>query len=499
VQGSSPNVGEMTMAGRGKTWRACICAAMVASTLLAHAGAPKGANPALSVEPTEAQLPPVDPAWHQKGWRAVVPHAYVLRRLVAARARPDPTAPAVFWLNGGVRVPVLEQGRDWWRVGWSRGRTGWMRVGDLEPHASFVLIDAQSGSVLRRMAAKGEDGPVADGRFLWSLANTGLTRTSLGEPSAIWSNAVKATRDDGLPASSAWTPDRSQFFMNVGPEGHEALYEATTDTGTVRLIGALPNSRLLRADRNGRLLIAQGDNETGSHAILYDAANRRELGRVPGMVEATARTGFLYVNTPGNELVRYSPSLKPGPRMRCAPHLESVCVSADDQILALSYQQETQGKMRLQLRRADTLAPIARLAADPERDPPDLLMLFGGPGGWAVLASGDRDLGTRLTQFTRQGRRVRSWGDDDGSTAWCMSPDRRTLYLARASDILVVDTSRGTSRRIPFRWRRPLPQKYLPRSSDSETPTRLDVAALTLTPDGHTLILTEWLNGDPET
>jgi hypothetical protein len=493
------------MADSRRARSAGACAALVISTLLAHGAARKDATPALSVEPTEAQLPPVDPAWHANGWRPVVPHAYVLRRLVAARARPEPTAPAVFWLNGGVRVPVLEQGRAWWRVGWSRGRTGWIRVEDLEPHASFVLIDARTGRVLRRFAAKGEDGPVADGKLLWSLANTGLTRMSPTEPPSIWSSPVKATREDGLPGQSIWTSDRSRFFMSVGPEGHESLYETATDTGTVRLIGALPNSKLLRADVNGRILIAEAEEaeeeegKNASRVILYDAENRRELRRVAGKVEATARMGFVYVHTPGNELIRYSPSLAPGPRIRCASDLKSVCISTDSRVLALSYQAEIQEKLRVQLRRADTLIPIARLAADPERDPADLAALFSGPGSWFVLATGDpEELGTRLTQFTRQGRRVRSWEADD-SGAWCVSPDRRTLYLARESDILVIDTAHRTIRRIPFSWRRRLPQQYLPHTSDAETPTRLDIAALTLTPDGRTLILTEWLNGDPET
>jgi hypothetical protein len=71
--------------------------------------------------------------------------------------------------------------------------------------------------------------------------------------------------------------------------------------------------------------------------------------------------------------------------------------------------------------------------------------------------------------------------------------------MARRSEVLVFDTARGTVRRIPYSWRRPLPRRYLPKPSDPATPTRLEVSALTLTPDGRTLILTEWLNGDPDT
>jgi hypothetical protein len=36
---------------------------------------PAKATPHASAEPTKSQLPPVDPAWRQHGWHAVVPHA----------------------------------------------------------------------------------------------------------------------------------------------------------------------------------------------------------------------------------------------------------------------------------------------------------------------------------------------------------------------------------------------------------------------------------------
>src|SRR5438128_2033207 len=150
-----------------------LLAALIGPILLASAAPPRKSvlPPATtsqhaSAEPAESQLPPVDPAWRQHGWHAVVPHGYVLRGLAPARTRPEPSAPAAFWLKGGVRVPILEQRSRWWRVGWTHGQSGWMPAVDLQPHASFILIDVQSGRVLRRLAAKGEQGPVSDGRFL---------------------------------------------------------------------------------------------------------------------------------------------------------------------------------------------------------------------------------------------------------------------------------------------------------------------------------------------
>ena len=42
-----------------------------------------------------------------------------------------------------------------------------------------------------------------------------------------------------------------------------------------------------------------------------------------------------------------------------------------------------------------------------------------------------------------------------------------------------------------------LPAAYLPKPSDPSVKTHLDLSSLTITPDGRTLVLTEWLNGDP--
>src|SRR5258708_4474420 len=158
----------LPVAAMAATLGALLLAAGAAPPPKATAPPPKATAHAPAA-PAEAQLPPVDPAWHQHGWHAVVPHGYVLRGLAPAHTRPEAKAPAAFWLKGGVRVPILEQRSQWWRVGWIHGQTGWMPAADLQPHASFVLIDVRTGRVLRRLAAKGEQGPVSDGRFLWSF------------------------------------------------------------------------------------------------------------------------------------------------------------------------------------------------------------------------------------------------------------------------------------------------------------------------------------------
>lgn len=458
----------------------------------ATAPPPKAAQHA-SAEPTEAQLPPVDPKWHQNGWHAVVPHAYVLRGLAPARIRPEPGAPAAFWLKGGVRVPILEQRAQWWRVGWTHGRAGWLPAAELQPHASSVLIDVPTGRVLRRLAAKGEHGSIAAGSFLWSFSDTGITRTSLGEPPAIWSNPARTDPHGSLPEEGIWTPDRSLFFVGANSDEDKGpLVEVSVNTGMALRIG-YPDSRLslARATAGGRLLL------TGSSVHLYDARYGREVTRARGDdVLAVARNGAIYARAidagGGLEVIRYDPHLKPTTSVRVAKDLSSACLSADERVLALRYGEAGW----VELRRADTLARVATLRSGTHDLEAFITAIAGNAGGWWTVLGGDANDGTSVTHYTRQGQRIRKW-DSDGPGA--MSPDGRYICMARESDLLLVDTTRGTTRRIPFNWRRPLPRQYLPRPSDPDSPTRLEISALTLTPDGRTLILTEWLNGDPET
>src|SRR5205085_1869680 len=114
---------------------------------------------------------------------------------------------------GGWRTPVLEQGKEWWKVGGPKGRTGWVRLADVEPHASFVLIDAATGRVQRRIAAKGQRGAVSDGKLLWSISDTGITRTQVGDTVRIWSNGIAGDRDASMPWSSRWSSDLHRFAL----------------------------------------------------------------------------------------------------------------------------------------------------------------------------------------------------------------------------------------------------------------------------------------------
>lgn len=454
------------------------------------AAPPAKTAPHSSVEPTPAQLPPVDPVWQRNGWHAVVPHAYVLRALAPARARPEPGAPAAFWLKGGVRVPILEQRSRWWRVGWTHGRSGWIPAADLQPHASFILIDVRTGRVLRRLAAKGEQGAVSDGRSLWSLSDTGVTRMSMTDPPSIWSDQMRPDRHGSLPLDSVWTPDRSAFFLWAKPNDTGGLLEVSTHAGAIQHAGH-PDDRLalVHVDAQGRVLLA------GRSTHLYDTRAGRELRRAPGTAYAVAQNGTIYAWSfgPGGrpKLIRYDASLKTAARVQGTADVYSGCVSPDGHVLALCDQQDS----RIDLRRADTLVSILTLHPNSHDLGPFVHAVVDSPTGWWTIAGGEPGNSTDIAHFTREGQRLRTW-DSDGP--WVMSSDGRVIVTARASDLLILDTTDGAARRIPYRWRRPLPAQYLPNPSDADTPTHLDISALTLTPDGRTLILTEWLNGDPK-
>src|SRR5207253_9666728 len=99
------------------------------------------------------------------------------------------------------------------------------------------------------------------------------------------------------------------------------------------------------------------------------------------------------------------------------------------------------------------------------------------------------------TRYTPQGKVVKRW---EAPGVWAVSPDGSALFLARQKDMLVVQTADGTARSVPFPWRRALPASYLPKPTDPGVRTRFSTSAIEFTPDGRTLVLTEWLNTEPD-
>src|SRR5207244_874285 len=150
----------------------------------------------------------------------------------------------------------------------------------------------------------------------------------------------------------------------------------------------------------------------------------------------------------GGELIHYRPDLKPVARLALARDLASACLSADERVLALSH---VEGDGHIELRRADTLTEIARLHPG-ETDGPFPHAWAGGAGDWWVISSGDQDSDAGVTHYTRQGRPSRTW--DANGRATIVSADGKSIFIARDSDLLVIDTERGTVRRVPYHWRR---------------------------------------------
>lgn len=444
---------------------ACLAVLITASALAGPAPRRRPAPPPASrrrhasAEPAEAQLPPVDPAWRRRGWHAVVPHGYVLRALAPIRRRPEASAPAAFWLKGGVRVPILEQRARWWRVGWTHGRSGWIPAADLQPHASFILIDVRTGRVLRRLAAKGEQGAVSDGQFLWSLSDTGITRMSLTHPPAIWSDGVRRDPHGSLPEESVWTRNRARFYLAADRGNTTSLIEAFTHTGAVGRtdsIGGHP--RLVSAGPRERVVL-EGESGIG----LYDPRRGQQGRQVPGWLEAVASNGtiYAYARHPSGrrELIRYTPHLKPSARRVLGANLATACLSRDNRTIALLYE----GRSNIELRRADTLARVAMLPLVSTEEP-DFQALVRSAAGWWSVFTGEGGASTSITRYSTTGRPRRTWHSDAPGVA--VSRSGRWICMARASDLLVIDTADGATRRVPYRWRRPLPAQYLPKPSD---------------------------------
>lgn len=476
----------------------------LALLLLGAMLAPLSADPAapsaleMAIEPGPGRLAPVPRAWSRQGWKPVVPHAYAMRRRVLARARPTAGAPAVFSIPGGMRVPVVEQGRDWWRVGWTRGRSGWVRAPLLEPHASVVLIDVRRGRMLRRLAIKGQGGLVPDGRALWSVSNSGLTRTLLGPRPVIWSYPVGGDQFGSLPWSSAWTADRRRFVYPVEQEKGEILAAVRPEAGAVQLTSTRVHGRVLHLGAAGRVLLAQGGmHQAGEGAVLVDAERDRELSRAPGSLVASSRSGASYLST-GTELVRYDESLRPSARFASGAPVEGAALAADGRTLAVALPAEPRNGEpghRLRLLDARTLRRVAALRAPRKMTLPEILIFTGDRrGGWWAVVTGEGEGTATLYRFDPRGRPHRVAAE---CSAWVGDPATGSLYVARNRDLLIVQGRSGRLRRVPHAWRHPLPRRYLPRPSAPEFPTHLEVSALTLSPDGRMLVLTEYLNGDP--
>lgn len=447
-------------------------------------------------EPAEELLSPVDPGWKSHGWHAVVPHAFVLRPLLPVRATPDPKAPILFSLKGGVRVPVVEQGRVWWKVSWTEGRTGWVPAADLEPHAAFVLIDTATGRVIRRMAAKGQEGALSDGSSLWSLSNTGLTRMIPGERPQIWSYPLAGiTRDSSLPLSAVWSQDRSRLYVRQWEPAHAPLLVAAPANGSVTTADRSLDAQLVGPITGDRLLVRK-NRETTSEFAVWEGGKRRALPGDEVREAVPAPGGTLFV-LKGGLLERRSGSLRKIRSAHVPEGANSCCLSSDNRFVAVSSLLPTHkgppgtDGTRVDIFRADNLARVGTLTMLSHFG--DLLTVVRRKDGWTVGFQPDGGP-MDFARVDNHGRQLAAWEPSQ----WALDPRTGTVYLADANGVDVVPADGRRSRKIAYRWRRPLPTWLRPGKSENTDPARRMTSAISLSPDGRTLVLTEWLTNDPE-
>ncbi|MFN3653614.1 MAG: SH3 domain-containing protein [Armatimonadota bacterium] len=467
--------------------------APIAAGLLASLAA---ATLAAGPPPSTPPRPAANPAeWKSRGWKQVYPHAYVIRSRAAARAAPEPSAPVAFYLAGGYRTRVLAQGRTWWRVSGLRGATGWMRAEDLEPHASWVFIDVATRRVTQRIAAKGQHGGIARAGTLWSVADTGITRTELHPQPKYWSYPAVKDQFFDLPRDGAWRPDGHRLYLLDYDERETALLTVRPLTGQV--------------DRRPMEVGGLEPVVTGEHVALpkqfeggvpktlvIDPEAGRPLKTVLGALLGSTPTGGILLWR-GGSIVR-AEATSSDERSFSRPagwELDQPGLNFDGSlVLADLYRDHRSAKTRYLTRilDAETLRPAAQLTPPGHLLMPAALDALRAPSGWHLVYTGDGERVMRLVSYD-QGKRIRHVTPIE---AWGISPDQRLVAGAGIKELVLIEAKTGRRRRVPMHWRRSHPQQYLPRSAPG-VEVRFESAAVTFSEDGRTLIVAEYLFGDP--
>jgi hypothetical protein len=440
------------------------------------------------VEPTAEQLAPVDPAWKAAGWRAVVPHAYVVTKLLPVRSAPDPKADIAFHLKGGVRVPVLEQQRDWWKIQWTGGRTGWARAGDLQPRASALVVDASTGRLLRRVAVKGQWGFKTDGKQLWSFANTGLTRTDLTGAPRLWSYPSTRELDADLPNEGVFSSDRRHLFFPARTANSWRLGQLDTATGKVRLLNTASGQLAgVIHIREGAVLA----RETEAAVIELGAPARK----IPGSLLGVGPDGSLLLKR-RDRVVRTDSRGKVLARARLPWGFQDAVVEAGGRGLAVCYAPHgisTSGftrELRVKLLSASSLTEIARIKLATED--PRLYAVMRGPKGWIVVTH-EGEISSQLTRYDRTGKAAGMWSVSSG---YALDPRRARAFVV-GEELIAVSLRTAAPRKLGAPWAKVIREGFLPKDPDGSGDIAPERSALELSPDGRTLIVTERLAGDP--
>lgn len=440
------------------------------------------------VEPGPEHLAPVDPAWKAAGWRAVAPHAYVTTKLLVVRVAPEATADISYRLKGGVRVPVLEQRRDWWKIRWTNGRTGWASADAFQSRATVLLLDASTGQLRRRLAVKGQWGFLSEGNRLWSFANTGLTRMELSEPPRFWAYPVTQDPDGNLPSDGLLSPDRSTLFFPAREPRKWSLGRVDTNKGKVRLINA-PRGRLEAFASHGSGLVFRRKTTSS----LVDAASGKQRS-LSGELLAIGRDGNLYLRR-GGTLLHTDRAGKTRAQAQLPKNFRSATMTADGGSLAICYDIHLGDNFhvrdtRLRLLDPTTLRKSGGLALSEDGD--RIETVLHGEWGSMVVSSGDGTLST-LTRYDNKGLEAGQW---DATAGFDFDATRSMAFVAGENGLHSVPMGSGKGQDWQLSWRRKLPEGLLPNDPQTGVEVRPEISHITLSPDRKTLIVTERLAGD---
>jgi hypothetical protein len=179
-------------------------------------------------------------------------------------------------------------------------------------------------------------------------------------------------------------------------------------------------------------------------------------------------------------------------RVRLPYSIDSVSLSIGEEFVAATGLSNEAG-YGVRIYRADTLRLVISLEL-PEEIPDLYLQRFGKSArGWWLVGNAEGRMAL-VARFTSRGKFL---GFREAMSPATVSADGSQAYLSNEEEVLAVDTATGRSRKFPLTWRRSLPAHYIPKPTMPEFPTHPEVSSLALSPDGHTLIVTEWLSGDP--
>lgn len=478
----------------------------VASLVVAGAGVAAASAvdvPSRSAAPRGHERSDPPEAWVRHGWHAVFPHAYAVRRRVPVYRSPSASGPVQFKLVGGLRVPVFEQRAGWWRIGGSRGRSGWVRDRDVAPHARAVMLDMRTGRLIQSFATKGQWSARFGAGALWALADTGLTRISLEQQPRFWSAPLLRGAGRWIDLETVSSADQHSLAGISIEGGDRDLVRVSLVNGEIVRwkLGGTHSSRVIALSSKGKLLVQETPAPMATVALHDAVAHTRLRSLVLGFPLA-GPAGTVLAHR-GRLLQRFDERLKPLASTRMPRGIpddgEAVRASLDGSLIAVDQVLPTgprrKGAEEMRVLDAATLRPHSRTPFGS----PVPLEFVGGRWGWTGVVALPEDPPQALVRYNWRARRL---SQRRFSGPWTADPRGKLFLIADRSGTVprerlrAVETATGRVRSLPITWRRPLVMRYLPKMG--RTPTRYEISALAVSPDARRVIVIERLAGDPE-